>query len=135
MANSLEREILLEGWRNLAVKFSGSVDTADFTQAPALTLNDSFSNDPFATLVGYRVDEVEWTITSDLQVVAEWEGGQKLATMSQQGELCAKDFGGLQPDREHPGYTGAINLKSQGFVPGSKAEFTILFRLVKKYER
>jgi hypothetical protein len=69
MANLIERQITLEGQRNVVVKWAGILDTADFSLTPALALGDCVYNDPQNKLVGFRLDMVEWSMSNLLEIL------------------------------------------------------------------
>lgn len=135
MANLIERQITLEGQRNVVVKWVGVLDTANFTLIPALALSECLNNLPGNRLVGFRIDKAQWAISDGLQVIATWASAspQLIAAFSGANHLCAEDVGGWNPDRARAGFTGAINLASAGYSPGSAASFTLTLDLVKRY--
>ena len=72
MANTVERQITLEGQRNVVVKWAGVLDSSDFISVPALAVGDCLYNDPQNALVGFRLDMVEWSISQGLEIVVAW---------------------------------------------------------------
>ena len=135
MANILESQILSEGQRNLVIKITGVVDTNDIQQHNFISLNSIKSNDERSTLVGLRVDEITYSISSEMEAHLEWDSDnpQQIALLAGFGEFCAEEMGGLLPDRNRSGYSGGINLHTYGYVPGSVSGFTIILELVKLY--
>ena len=73
MANSLDRQITGDGYRNLVVKVTGVIDTANVVNQPVITLLDCKTNDQNLFLTGFRVDLIEWSISNPLEILlAEW---------------------------------------------------------------
>lgn len=135
MANDLEHQTTLDGWRNCVVKFTGVIDTADVSWTPAFRLTDCTNNESRATLVGFRIDLVEWSLSSGLELVLEWNSAdpQQIYPLAGRGRINGWNYGGFTPDRTRPGYDGALNLRTQAYAPGTIANFTIVLELVKLY--
>lgn len=137
MANSTDKQILSSGARNAVVRLAGVVDQADLIWPSAILLGDFLFNDPDPrqTLVGLRVDRLDFAVTDPLSIILTWKGGQLLATCSQSDKLSWREGGGLQPDRNRAGYNGDIDVNSVGAVPGSPKSFTVTLYLVKLYSK
>lgn len=135
MANTLERQITLDGWRNCVVKFTGVLDTSDAIETPALALTDLSNNDPTARLWGFRVDLLEWSMSNNLEIVLEWNSAnpQQIHPLAGRGRINSWNYGGFLPDRTRPGFDGAINLRTQTYAPGTIANFSITLELIKLY--
>lgn len=133
MANSLDRVIVQEGPRNAVVRLTGSLDTSDVTLAPVISLTDFTNNDSRLTLVGFRVDEVEFAMQNTLGVTLYWESAtpQAIVNLALEGEFCFS--GGLIPDSSRLGYTGNICLSTVGFQVGKPNMFTVNLEMVKLY--
>lgn len=133
MANLIERQISLEGQRNVIVKWTGVLDTSNFALRPALALGDCLYNDPQNRLVGLRLMKAEWTIGRDLQLILAWSGTvpQQMAPLAGRG--CIESRGGFAPDRTRTGYTGGIDLSSRDYTPGTTAIFTVVLEFIKLY--
>ena len=135
MANVLERQITLDGWRNAVVKFTGVLDSSDAIEVPALRLTDLVNNETMATLVGLRVDIIEWSLSNGLEMVLEWNSTnpQQIYPIAGRGKINAWNYGGYLPDRTRPGYDGAINLRSLTYAPGTIANFSVQVEFIKLY--
>lgn len=135
MANTSERRILEDGWRYAIVQLTGRVDSGDVSLLPAVQLSDFTNNEPNSTLVGFRIDEIEFSIGEPLTVFLSWNAAtpQQFAALAQSGEMNYRKKGGLQPDRQRSGYDGAVNLTSGGYIPGGVVGYTILLKMVKLY--
>lgn len=137
MANSLEQQIVSEGPRNVVVKLTGILDTSDITQLPAININSFTTNEPrtMGVLSGFRVDSVEWSMSKDLEVQLFWDSNapQQILPLAGRGEMCATHYGGLQPNQTRSGYSGNINLITNGYVGGTVQNFSIILELIKLY--
>ena len=135
MANDLERQITLDGWRNCVVKFTGVIDSADVVWAPALSLSDCTNNESRVNLIGFRVDLVEWSLSQGLELVLEWNSTdpQQIYPLAGRGRINGWNYGGFTPDQLRPGFDGGINLRTQAYDPGTIANFTIVLELIKLY--
>jgi hypothetical protein len=135
MANLIERQITLEGQRNVVVKWAGVLDTSDFTLTSALAVGDCKYNDPQNKLVGFRLDMVEWSISQGLEITVSWNAQtpQLIVPLAGRGRINMWNYGGYVPDQTRPGFDGSINLVSAAYVPGSKANFVITLELIKLY--
>lgn len=135
MANTLERQITLDGWRNCVVKFTGVIDSTDAILVPALALSDLQNNEQLVRLSALRVDLVEWSMSQGLELVLEWNSSnpQQIFPLAGRGRINGWNYGGFLPDRSRLGFDGAINLRTQAYAPGTIANFTIVLELVKLY--
>ena len=135
MANSLTYQITEEGPRNAVVKLTGVLDTSNVSELPAIALGDFHNNDQNLNLTTFRVDLVEYVIASPLEVILEWQSATPLVifALAGRGRIGSLQYGGVHPDKTLPGFTGNINLRTTGYVPGTTAIFTILLELTKMY--
>lgn len=136
MANSLDKQIIEEGYRNASVKLVGTLDTSDVAWVPAIALSDFLNNDArMGTLVGLRVMGVDYSSGPRLITSLEWNGAtpQKIVTLVQSEDTDYRKVGGLVPDRTRSSYDGGINLRTSGYIAGNYEGFTVLVRMVKIY--
>ena len=135
MANVIDRQITEEGPRNIVVKFTGILDTSDIAETPCLSPAEFFNNDTGVILTGFRVDLLEWSISNPLELQLSWAGlnPQQIFPLAGRGRIYANNYGGFVPDTTRMGYTGALNLISQNFQPGSVANFSLVLELIKLY--
>ena len=135
MANSVEYQVTEEGLRNAVVKLTGILDTSNVSELPAIPLNLFGNNDKRLVLVGLRVDLIEWSISSGLEVNLAWNSStpQQIFPLAGRGRINSTNYGGFIPDRTRGGYTGDINLVTTGYVAGMVANFSIVLELVKLY--
>ena len=134
MANLIERQITLDGQRNVAVKWSGVLDSA-FTLTPALAVGDCVYNDPMNKLVGFRVLKALWSISQGLEINITWNGAtpQLAFPVAGRGKFNMCHSGGFTPDQTRPGFDGALNLTAAGYPAGTSGNFTIILDLIKLY--
>lgn len=132
------RKILEDGWRNAVVQVTGVLDTADITLDSFIQLSDLTNNDLRAgSLVGLRVDCIEYSIGDGLQFTLYWQStaNELIASLAGRGKLKYYRAGGLQPNQSAIGYSGNILYSSTGFntqgVPPQN--FSILVSFVKLY--
>lgn len=135
MANTNEERILEDGWRYAIVQLTGKVDSSDVSLLPAVQLSEFTNNEPRSTLVGFRIDEIEFSVAEPLTLFLAWNAAtpQQFASLAQSGEMHYRKQGGLQPDRLRSGYDGNINLTTGGYIPGMVVGYTILLKMVKLY--
>ncbi len=135
MANSTSKQILEEGPRNAVVKLTGVLDSSNLDWVPAIALADFGNNDVRMTLIGLRVDELDYSSGPNLVTFIEWNGGtpQLIAGFAQSDDLKFRSSGGLIPNMQSSGYDGSINLRTKGFIGGNYETFTVLLKLVKLY--
>lgn len=135
--NLVDKQILEEGWRNVVVKLTGVIDSADVIETSAIAPGDFFNNDRKAgSLTGFRVDHVTYSIGNGIEVVLAWNSNnpQQITPLAGRGKIDSTDDGGFLPDTTRLGYDGSINLYTQGFLPGMPPQnFTVFLRLVKLY--
>ena len=143
MANSFNRFILADGWRNATVMVTGLLDSSDVTIEPFIDLEDFLNNDNAAgELVGLRVDRIQYSMSagSGLEVQLWWEmapaaGADRLITaIAGQGHDKYWKFGGLIPPLDEVGYIGDIEFTTSGFSrTNGPTGFTVTLELVKLY--
>lgn len=135
MANRTDIKILEEGPRNVVVRVTGVLDTADVASTALLTLAQCINNDVGqGPLKGFRVDHVQFSCSNGLAVVLEWAATapQLIGAFSDANDHTWKMAGGLQPDKAAAGFTGAVNYFTAGWTVPSDA-FTVTVEFVKLY--
>lgn len=135
MANTLERQITLDGYRNVVVKLTGVIDTSDVIVMPALSLSDLVTNEQRLTLWGLRANAVTWSLSDGLEIAIEWNGTvpQQMWQLSGRGKACADGYGGYNPDPLRTGYDGSINLRTMAYGAGTISNYMVLLEFVKLY--
>lgn len=132
MANQTEKQVLEDGPLNLVVKLTGALDTSDVSLSPAIRLQD-LSGDPRLTLVGLKLEKVQYSIGADLVVAVTWNGAtpQQACVLTEAGEICFSPR--AAPNRLAAGYDGDVNLATSGFIVGKPNGYTVVLHFVKKY--
>lgn len=136
MANSREKQILVDGQRNAAVTLTGVLTASDESWVRAIQLSDFVNNDPLqGPLVGLRIDRIDFSVTDPLTALLYWNSNspQQIAALSQSEELEFDRTAGKKPNRLISGYDGAINLSTVGFVAGNSKGYTIVLSMTKIY--
>lgn len=138
MANSMSKQILEDGRRNAVVKLAGVLDTSDVVLTPAVSLSDFSNNDlMFGKLVGFRINEIDYSAGPGLVVYIEYNSGspQLIASFAQSDELDFDRYGGQFPNRQIAGYDGGINLRTKGFPAGGNQAYTLIIEMEKIYSQ
>jgi hypothetical protein len=139
MSNITDTRILEEGPRNAIVVISGTLDAADVSLVPAVSLRDFVNNDTgVGALVGLRVDRVDYSIGNKLEVLLAWQSDSPrlITPVAGRGHLNFCYAGGKIPVMTDSGYTGGINLTTVGFNienSGQPQYFTVQMEIVKLY--
>ena len=141
MSNSVDYQITENGPRNVVIKLTGILDTSDITETPAISLatlatTETQTQGSQGTLVGLRIDLIEFAISTNLEVVLSWDSNvpQQIFPLSGRGRFSSFNYGGFIPDQNRSGYTGNINLATNGYSSSTIQNFTIILELVKLYK-
>jgi len=135
VANQVERQMVRDGYQTACFKWTGILDTSNFALVPALAPSELVGNDPNLTFLGFRILSIRCASTNDLSLAFEWDGAvpQLIAVATNQDVIEAACYGGFTPNRNAPGYSGALNLRSIGYAPGTIATFTFIAEMAKIY--
>lgn len=140
MANATVKRIVRDGMDNAVVELIGTLDTsaAAYTEAAVITLADFTANLIGPTLVGLRLDEVQYSISDGLAVRLFWEAtaDEVIVALAGHDKMCFKDYSGLQPDQANAGYTGSIDMTVNNIVVAAGTPiqvFTLLLAFKKLY--
>lgn len=139
MANTLNAQIVESGPINAVVVVTGVLTDSNFESAPLFDLGDFALDENVGpgggTLVGFRVMELEHTISDGLKIIPSWQADalQLIAPLAGRNKTSFKKVGGLRPDVNATGYTGGICLSSLGFEPGKESTFVLTMKLKKVY--
>jgi len=135
MANSVTIQKLVDGPRNVVVKLTGILDTADV--APTTLIDPA----TLEALGGYSgtptrliVDKISYNVESPLAVHLAWDATTDVtfASLVNSGDdLEFKSFGGLY-NTEAAGVTGAIMYSTQGWSAGAILSFNVILEMRKK---
>lgn len=141
MANTNTVRIVADGPHNAVVELIGQLDTsaASFAVAPAIDISADFTNNDGRTLVGLRIDEIEYSLSDGLSARLFWDAtaDQIFAALAGHDRITPGCPGnGLQPDRAAAGYTGDIDLTVNNIVVAAGTPiqvYTILLKMTKLY--
>ena len=140
MANVFNMKVLQEGPRNAVVKLTGILDSGDLTAPSVVALSDFHNNDQNQYLTGFRIDFVEFSMSTGLEINLWWNSNtpEQITPLAGRGRFGSKNYGGLYPDPTRAGYDGSLNMSTTGasggtFVTGQTANFTVILELVKLY--
>lgn len=135
MANATDKQILEEGWRNGVVKLVGTLDSSDVSLPSVIKLSD-FGNNDYGTLWGFRVDEIIFSMSGNLEGRLYWHGNtpKLVSPFSRTGKISVREEGGYQPDPNLSGADGSLDFSTAGFAPGTPQVYSVILHLVKLYK-
>lgn len=142
MANTNTKRIIFDGPRNAVVELIGELDTsgASFAVSPAIDLDVDFVNNEIGpTLVGLRLDEVQYSLSDGLSARLFWDAtaDQPIVALAGHDKMCFEEASGAVPNRSAAGYTGDIDLLINNIVVAAGTPiqvYTILLYLIKLYD-
>ena len=133
MANTTSVQILVDGPRNVVLKYEGTLDTSDLSKEtvvdPAL-LSDMEINGVKASQL--RINKINYDVEAGLAVNLYWDATTDVIiwNLYGRGEVNACKYGGLV-NNSGTGKTGKILADTQGYTSGTLT-FTIILELVKQ---
>lgn len=140
MANLVDMRVLNDGFRNAVVKLTGILDTNDVNEVSVFGPSTFLTNDKLAgaqgLFWGLRVDRVEYSIGSGLEIQLAWNGSppQQIMPLAGRGKFVGDHYGGWIPDSTRLGYDGTINLTTTGYFPPTVQNFTVTIEMTKLYK-
>ena len=131
MANSLTVQTLQEGPRNAVVRVVGVLDTSNLAVQDLIDPATYNQGGTGPTPTTFRVDEIEYTAGSPLNVQLLWDATADVifANLTDSGELCFSENGGLH-NNSGAGKTGKIQIATTGWTAGTQG-FTLKLWMVK----
>lgn len=136
MANfAIATQILIDGPRNVVSKTTGDVAVASLPTNvtvldPALLTDmmPGMAGSQLATLL--RIDTIEYSVTDGVILQLTWDATTPIAIaeLYGRGEVCAKDFGGIQ-NNAGAGVTGKILLSAIASGAASPTQVSFFFTL------
>lgn len=135
MPASFSLQVLEDGPRNAQIKVDGVLAGADILLDPLVVLSDFTNNDQNLTFCGFRVDEIEYSVSPNIVVLLDWEAtaNQSIARLTGSNRIDYE--GGLFPNRQALGYSGKILLSTLGGFAGLAQAFTVQMSMIKLYTR
>jgi len=136
MANSVAIQILEDGPRNVVVKLSGILDTADIASTTLLdpaALSTMDGRTPGITPTRLKIQKISYNIETGLAVNLFWDATTPLliASLVTSGDdLKFRKFGGLW-DNGGAGVTGLITFTTQGWSTGAILSFNVILECTK----
>jgi len=134
MANSTTTQILLDGPRNVVVKFEGVLDSGDLSSttvlSPATLQGIDFSGAVKAA--NLRIEEIQYSIEDLLSVNLFWDGTTpvRIEELVGRGKMKYWNFGGLV-NNAGAGGTGNITATTQGATAGQILSFSLIITCIK----
>ena len=119
MANSLTKQVILDGPRNQHEKYEQYLDTADVAQT---TLTDPTLWN-FNSVNGYpKIDEIQYSIEDGITLDLWWDATTpvRIASLTGRGRFKPPTASGW-PNNGGAGVTGKILYATQGWVAGGGA--------------
>lgn len=133
MANSTSLQTVLDGPRNVTIKFEGVLDTSDLastTVADPATLA-GIDNTGTLKAANLRIESIYFTVEDNLSVNLFWDGtpAKRIEEFTGRGHNKYYSFGGLVNNATSP--TGKITATTEGAALGSILSFALILNLVK----
>ena len=146
MANSTSTQLLVDGPRNVVVKFEGVLDTSDLSSTTVLdpaTLSAVGANGEKATRLG--IEKITFNIEDTLGVNLFWDASTpvRIESLVGRGKMTHYKFGGLKTSAgtwnsdgsftPAAGFTGKITATTQGWAASAVLSFSLVIECVKQY--
>lgn len=134
MANVISNQVLLDGPRNVIIKQTGILDTADVANSvlidPAVLMPTDLVNGVKAAT--FNVMNVRFSIEDGLEVRLFWDATTPdlIEVLTGRGKLDFRHFGGARNPMS-AGVTGKILYATQGWTASSVLSFTFEIELIK----
>jgi len=135
MANSVLTQTLIDGPRNLNVKVTGILDTANLANTQIVTPATSFKvtgSDGNAPPLA-RLDHIDYSIADGLELILSWGNAAGPITpilpLAGRGRMSFVDFEGLRNNAA--GTDGSVWLYSTGYSTGTYV-FSLVLEMVKE---
>lgn len=134
MANSTALQTIVDGPRNVVIKYEGVLDTSNLSSStvvdPAL-LSDMDINGVKASQL--RINKIVYDVEDGLALNLYWDATTPVPiwNLVGRGKIDAWRFGGI-PNNAGAGKTGKITADTQGWTSTTTLSFTIILELVKQ---
>lgn len=134
MANSTSIQLLIDGPRNVVVKFEGVLDTTDLASTivvdpSTLSQIDSYGNPPSEL----SITSIQYSIEDGLSLNLFWDATTpvRIEELVGRGKMEYHKIGGLI-NNAGAGITGNITATTQGWIPSSILSFSLIITMVKQ---
>lgn len=133
MANSVTTQIILDGARNVVVKFEGVLDTSDYalTKIIDITTLSALGGRPNQSATKLAIDKITYNVEDGLSVNLFWEGASvdtRIEELTGRGCMKYFHFGGLPNNAASP--TGSIKASTQGWA--GTLSFSVIIEMHKQ---
>ena len=134
MANVTSIQTLVDGPRNVVIKYDGILDTSDVSSTTLIdpaSLSAIDVNNTLPTKV--RIDRVFFDVEDGLAVYLYWDATTpvRIAELAGRGKMNACKYGGLT-NNAGAGKTGKVLVATQGWSSGTTLSFTLILECVKQ---
>lgn len=134
MANVTSIQTLVDGPRNVVIKYDGILDTSDVSSTTLIdpaSLSAIDVNNTLPTKV--RIDRVFFDVEDGLAVYLYWDATTpvRIAELAGRGKMYAGKYGGLT-NNAGAGKTGKVLVATQGWSAGTTLSFTLILECVKQ---
>lgn len=144
MANSTSTQILVDGPRNVVVKFEGVLDTSDLSSTtvidPATLSQIEFTG---ALPTRLRIDKIIHNVEDTLSLNLFWDATTpvRIEEITGRGKQEYRDIGGLKNNAgtwsggtftPAAGFTGKITATTQGWAASGVLSFSVTLYCVKQ---
>lgn len=135
MANSTSVQVLVDGPRNVVVKYEGVLDTSDVSYVAIVdpaARSPMFDNGAKAST--FRIKSIQHNIEDGLAVVLFWDATtpRRIEALTGREERCYDHFGGVINNATgDAGYTGKLGVSTQGWASTQTLSFSLIIELIK----
>ena len=128
MANSVIATVDHDGARNVLLRVTGILDTSDYAAADITAIANL---DPVPTMI--RLDRVKYSIEDGLTCLLWWNATSDdlIMPLAGRGKFTFVDWFEGITNPQSTGWTGDVQLSTQGFVSGLK-HFTLALEFCKQ---
>ena len=134
MANSTSSQIMLDGPRNVIIKYEGILDTADLALVTVLdpALLAGIDNTGTVKAKKLQITDILFVVQDLLVVELFWDATtpQRIESFTGRGHGKYEAFGGIV-NNAGAGVTGKILASTQGASPGQILPFSLTIKCVK----
>ena len=136
MANATDSSLLVDGPRNVVVKFDIDLDTSDITTYATVLNPAALYSDPTAPTLNLRMDRIDYSIDDTLTLQFYWgntvnANSKHLFDIYGRGKYPVGDvYGGIQ-NPKGAGSDGTIRVNTQGWGTGAILHASFIMHCVK----
>lgn len=134
MANSTSIQLLIDGPRNVVIKFEGVLDSSDLASTVIIDPSTLSAIGAFGELpTKVRIDSIEYSVEDALSLNLFWDATTpvRIEEVVGRGTYTYYKFGGLS-NNAGAGITGKITATTQGWTTGAILSFSAVITMVKQ---